>query len=184
MSSRPDILRTVSTVSATGIPPATLGSIDGDFVKKKLHLVNLPQKMMGFTQVLPATPGSVSGSLSAEVTTNSVFDSDAPEQINPDCPPWPAFRGYHTFSFANATMGHRLPTILGKAIEDALCTINSLSDEDDIVDLLACVKRMEILKAELEGNGKLRPIIDDGEADVTLWNKEIAKWFAGGSTSI
>lgn len=76
-------------------------------------------------------------------------------------------------------MGHRLPTILGKAIEDVLCTVNTLSDEDEIIDLLACVKRMEILKAELEGNGKLRPIIDDGEADVTLWNKEIAKWFTG-----
>lgn len=27
--------------------------------------------------------------------------------------------------------------------------------------------------------GKLRPIIDDNEADVSLWNKEIAKYFRG-----
>ena len=27
--------------------------------------------------------------------------------------------------------------------------------------------------------GKLRPIIDDNEADVALWNKEIAKYFRG-----
>lgn len=26
---------------------------------------------------------------------------------------------------------------------------------------------------------KLRPIYDDGEADVPLWNKEIAKYFRG-----
>ncbi|KAI0695640.1 hypothetical protein BC835DRAFT_1406164 [Cytidiella melzeri] len=149
---RPDILRTASSVSAA---PAS-GGPDGDFGKMQLNLRNLPQKM-DFTKTLPATPGS----------------------INPDNPPWPAFRGYHTFSFANATMGHRLPTILGKAIEDVLCTVNALSAEDDIIDLLACVKRMEVLKAEMEGNGSLRTIIDDGEADVAMWNKEIAKWFLG-----
>lgn len=27
--------------------------------------------------------------------------------------------------------------------------------------------------------GKLRPIIDDGEGDIPLWNKEIAKYFRG-----
>lgn len=27
--------------------------------------------------------------------------------------------------------------------------------------------------------GKLRPIVDDNEADVALWNKEIAKYFRG-----
>ena len=29
---------------------------------------------------------------------------------------------------------------------------------------------------------KLRPIIDDGEGDVALWNKEIAKYFQGTSS--
>ena len=28
-------------------------------------------------------------------------------------------------------------------------------------------------------NRKLRPVIDDGEGDVALWNKEIAKYFQG-----
>jgi hypothetical protein len=28
---------------------------------------------------------------------------------------------------------------------------------------------------------KLRPIIDDGEGDIALWNKEIAKYFQGES---
>lgn len=36
------------------------------------------------------------------------------------------------------------------------------------LDLLACSQ-----------NHKLRPIIDDGEGDVALWNKEIAKYFQG-----
>jgi hypothetical protein len=29
------------------------------------------------------------------------------------------------------------------------------------------------LMADLSGNAKLRPIIDDDEADVALWNKEL-----------
>ena len=76
-------------------------------------------------------------------------------------------------------MGHRLPTILEKAIEDVLCTVNTLALEEEIVDLLECVKRMETLKAELESNQSLRSVIDDGEADVALWNKVIAQYFSG-----
>lgn len=34
---------------------------------------------------------------------------------------------------------------------------------------------MEDLMDDLHGNAKLRPIIDDGEGDIPLWNKEIAK---------
>ena len=32
-------------------------------------------------------------------------------------------------------------------------------------------------------NSKLRPIIDDGEGDVALWNKEIARYFRGSYQS-
>jgi len=32
---------------------------------------------------------------------------------------------------------------------------------------------------DLQGNSKLRPIIDDGAGDIALWNKEIAKFFRG-----
>ena len=32
---------------------------------------------------------------------------------------------------------------------------------------------------DLTSNQKLRPIIDDNEGDVALWNKEIAKFFQG-----
>lgn len=32
--------------------------------------------------------------------------------------------GYHEYSFAYATMGKRLPTILGKAIDDVVRTLN------------------------------------------------------------
>jgi hypothetical protein len=38
---------------------------------------------------------------------------------------------------------------------------------------------MDALMIDLSGNAKLRPIIDDGEADVALWNKAIAKYFLG-----
>ena len=47
------------------------------------------------------------------------------------------------------------------------------------MDLLDCVHRMDELMKDLEGNSKLRPIIDDGEGDIPLWNKEIAKFFRG-----
>ncbi|KAF5366952.1 hypothetical protein D9757_010852 [Collybiopsis confluens] len=76
-------------------------------------------------------------------------------------------------------MQSRLPTILGKAIDDTTRTLNEQSSEDKIIDLVQCIERMESLMTDLSGNAKLRPIIDDNEADVALWNKEIAKYFQG-----
>ena len=74
-------------------------------------------------------------------------------------------------------MGVRLPTILGKAIDDTVRTLNEQSEEDKVVDLVKCIERMDELMTDLSGNAKLRPIVDDNEADVALWNKEIAKYF-------
>jgi damage-control phosphatase, subfamily III len=76
-------------------------------------------------------------------------------------------------------MGVRLPTILGKAIEDTTRTLNEKSSEEEIVDLVKCIHRMDVLMDDLSSNAKLRPILDDAEADVALWNKEIAKYFQG-----
>jgi hypothetical protein len=76
-------------------------------------------------------------------------------------------------------MQSRLPTILGKAVEDTTRTLNEASSEERVVDLVACIERMGELMTDLSGNAKLRPIIDDNEADVALWNKEIAKYFQG-----
>lgn len=81
-------------------------------------------------------------------------------------------------------MGVRLPTILGKGIEDTTRTLNEQSSEEKIVDLVQCIERMEVLMTDLSGNAKLRPIIDDGEGDVALWNKEIAKYFQGTRRSL
>ena len=83
------------------------------------------------------------------------------------------------YSFAYATMGQRLPTILGKAIDDVVMTLNQEYSEERIVDLVQCIERMDGLKQELQSQAKLRPVIDDGEADVALWNKLIAKYFQG-----
>jgi hypothetical protein len=68
-------------------------------------------------------------------------------------------------------MGVRLPTILAKAIQDVYLTMNAEYEEERITDLLKCVERMEKLMDDLQGNAKLRPIIDDGAGDVALWNK-------------
>ena len=76
-------------------------------------------------------------------------------------------------------MGVRLPTILGKAIDDVVRTLNEQYDEDRIKDLVQCIERMEDLMDDLHKNAKLRPIKDDGEGDIALWNKEIAKYFRG-----
>ena len=100
-------------------------------------------------------------------------------KIDPNNPPWPAYRGYHEYSFAHETMGKRLPTILGKAIEDVYKTLNQQSDEELIIDLLQCIERMQGLMQALQENQKLRPIVDDNEGDVTLWNKELARYFRG-----
>jgi hypothetical protein len=51
---------------------------------------------------------------------------------------WNVDRGYHEYSFAYATMGQRLPTILGKAIDDTVRTLNERSDEEEITDLVQC----------------------------------------------
>ncbi|GAA5881656.1 hypothetical protein JCM16303_005530 [Sporobolomyces ruberrimus] len=123
-----------------------------------LTLGNLPPKQSGFgVPMFPRTPS----------------------RVDPNNPPFEAYRGYHTHSFAHATMGVRLPTILGKAIDDVVKTLNEEYDEERIIDLTECISRMEDLMDDLHGNAKLRPIIDDGEGDIPLWNKEIAKFFRG-----
>ena len=76
-------------------------------------------------------------------------------------------------------MGVRLPTILGKAIDDVIRTLNEEYEEAKMVDLLKCIERMEDLMHDLTGKALLRPIEDDGEGDVALWNKEIARYFSG-----
>ena len=69
-------------------------------------------------------------------------------------------------------MGVRLPTILGKAIDDVVQTLNDEWEEERVVDLTACIAKMEDLMEDLQGNRQLTPIVDDGEGDVALWNKE------------
>jgi damage-control phosphatase, subfamily III len=81
-------------------------------------------------------------------------------------------------------MGQRLPTILGKAIDDTVRTLNEQSSEPLILDLVACISRMETLMSDLSGNKTLRPIIDDGEGDIPLWNKVIARYFRGNVFSM
>ena len=53
-------------------------------------------------------------------------------------------------------MGVRLPTILGKAIDDVVRTLNEQSDEDKVKDLVACIERMEDLMEDLQKNSELR----------------------------
>lgn len=64
-------------------------------------------------------------------------------------------------------MGHRLPTILGKAIDDVIRTLNEQSREGEIVDLVGCIGRMNVLMADLSENATLRPIID-GSSTLTV----------------
>ncbi|GAA5824717.1 hypothetical protein JCM5353_004420 [Sporobolomyces roseus] len=137
------------------LSPASAGKAPS---RVSLTLGNLPPKQSGFG--VPMNPRT-------------------PSRVDPNNPPWPAYRGYHEYSFAHATMGVRLPTILGKAIDDVVKTLNEEYDEERIVDLTECISRMEDLMDDLHANSKLRPIIDDGEGDIPLWNKEIAKFFRG-----
>jgi len=130
--------------------------------KTVLNLGNLPPKMKA-----------------SELKTAAASYPRTPSRVNPNQPPWPAYRGSHEYSFAHATMGVRLPTILGKAIDDVWKTLNQETEEERIVDLINCIHRLEDLMGDLQGNSKLRPIVDDGAGDIALWNKEIAKFFRG-----
>jgi hypothetical protein len=126
--------------------------------KTSLVLSSLPPKQVGFVRDnYPRTPS----------------------RVDYNNPPWPVYRGYHEYSFAHATMSVRLPTILGKAIDDVVTTLNQEYDEERILDLTACLTRMEDLLDDLSHNAKLRPLKDDGEGDTASWNKEIAKFFRG-----
>lgn len=164
-----------SDLQPNGASPPMGGTTGATEGKKHLRLTHLPARK-DIRAPFPRTPGSVRANL---CYVEAYIETCCDIQVDPNNPPWPAFRGYHTYSFANATMGHRLPTILGKAIDDVIVTLNEQSFEDRILDLVECIERMEELKRELERSAKLRPIIDDGEADVALWNKEIAKYFLG-----
>jgi uncharacterized protein Yka (UPF0111/DUF47 family) len=55
-------------------------------------------------------------------------------------------------------MGQRLPTILGKAIDDTVQTLNQQTEEDRIVDLVSCIERMENLMDDLHQNVSQIPI--------------------------
>lgn len=57
-------------------------------------------------------------------------------------------------------MGHRLPTILGKAIDDVIRTLNEQSSEEEVIDLVECIERLEGLMTDLSGNANLRYILD------------------------
>jgi hypothetical protein len=167
--------------------------------KTLLNLGNLPPKQQGFGQSLVSQQR---GGLVVDIThvplmLNVFFLSHfyiqyprTPSRVDPNNPPWPAYRGYHEYSFAHATMGVRLPTILGKAIDDTVKTLNTQvsqsggasyrktgvmvsglislfiveqSAEEKMIDLNACIERMEDLMDDLQKNHKLRPIVDDGE---------------------
>lgn len=61
-------------------------------------------------------------------------------------------------------MGHRLPTILGKAVDDVIRTLNEQSSEEEVIDLVQCIERMEGLMTDLSGNANLRYIVDGQSA--------------------
>lgn len=156
----------------TSVNPGTSGAPS----RVTLSLGNLPSKK-DFKAPWPRTPSKVCVARASSLQSSSSIHFRL--EVDPNNPPWPAYRGYHEYSFAYATMGVRLPTILGKAIEDTTRTLNEQYSAEKIIDLVQCIERMEDLMVDLSGNAKLRPIVDDGEADVALWNKEIAKYFQG-----
>lgn len=62
----------------------------------------------------------------------------------------------HARSLVQETMGKRLPTILGKAVDDTVKTLNEQYEEDKITDLSLCIDRMQELMNDLNQNRKLR----------------------------
>ena len=54
---------------------------------------------------------------------------------------------------------------------------------DDLMKDLSANSPLNSAQLRPTPAGKLRPILDDGEGDVALWNKEIAKYFRGTRTN-
>jgi len=131
--------------------------------KVALTLSNLPKRRDNAGATWPRTPSKIDPQVSIPPSITHVSASPQPSDLvtaSEQNPPWPAFRGYHEYSFAHATMGHRLPTILGKAVDDVIRTLNEQSAEEEVVDLVRCIERMEGLMADLSGNANLRYIVD------------------------
>ena len=81
-------------------------------------------------------------------------------------------------------MGVRLPTILGKAIDDVTRTLNDQSSEEKIVDLIHCIECMDVLMQDLSGNQSCGPLLTTARPTSPCGTKEIAKYFQGSSSSV
>lgn len=85
-------------------------------------------------------------------------------------------------SFAHVSARERLPTILTQGIDDVHRSIDpSSQDEQTVKEGKWIISKLAELKYELQHDRELIPIVDDGEADVAEYNKELetlqpAKW--------
>lgn len=92
-------------------------------------------------------------------------------------PPPPKYQTSDPTSFAYKSARERWPAIITGAIDDVTRTVSSLPDdvdEDAVAEGKRIISSLGTLKYELQHNRALREIEDDGQADVTLYNDELA----------
>ncbi|RMZ89519.1 hypothetical protein DV736_g3252, partial [Chaetothyriales sp. CBS 134916] len=83
-------------------------------------------------------------------------------------------------SFAYTSARERWPAIITGAIDDVHRSVSALllandttADESKISEGKSIISQLASLKYELQHNRQLEPLVDDGEADVRLYNEEL-----------
>ncbi|KAI4155497.1 MAG: hypothetical protein LQ340_000973 [Diploschistes diacapsis] len=86
-------------------------------------------------------------------------------------------------SFAYISARDRWPVIITGAIDDVHRAVSACNDIEKVKEGKAIVENIAKLKYELQHNRNLRPLIDDGGADIATYNTELSardtpSWFA------
>lgn len=89
-------------------------------------------------------------------------------------PPIPQYNTADKLSFAYITTRDRWPVIITGAIDDAYRSINA-SDGEKLEEGKNIMKKLTALKYELEHDRELTPLLNDGQPDIAMYNKELEK---------
>ncbi|OJZ83143.1 hypothetical protein ASPFODRAFT_699001 [Aspergillus luchuensis CBS 106.47] len=96
----------------------------------------------------------------------------------------PSIAGYRTsdeFSFAYVSCQERWPIILDGAIADVSETLDNLKDPEAVAEGREIIEGFQTLKSEIQSDVKLPPLQDDGSAEISDYNNELAQrnptWF-------
>ncbi|KAK9728206.1 Hairy/enhancer-of-split with YRPW motif protein 2 [Basidiobolus ranarum] len=102
-------------------------------------------------------------------------------QADPANPPCEPLSGVNPGTFAYTTIKDRLPVIVTKIVDDLYRTYNALPDEskEKKTEAKGIISEIGELRYELQRDRELRDIVDDGDADFSVWNDCLHTYFDG-----